>query len=255
VDSIPFEKTFGREIGSLFQQLHEANGVKFKLNSAVSRFEGTDKVEAVVLESGERIAADLVVLGVGVKPATGFIDGIDLLDDASVQVNEFFQAADGVYAAGDIASFPYWYTGEHLRIEHWRTAEQQGRIAGHNMAGNRIPYRGVPFFWTTQVGLYFRYVGHAKEWDDIIVHGDISSKSFLAYFIKDNVVCAVAGNETEREMAAIEELMRLNRMPEPYNLRSESFDILDWFEKEGELLAREFIGREREAREPLQPIV
>ncbi len=255
LDSVPLEKALGKEIGSLFQQLHEANGVTFKLNNYVSRFEGSDKVETVVLGNGERIQADLVIVGVGVNPATDFIEGIRLLGDGSVPVDEFFRAAEDVYAAGDIATFPYWYTGELLRIEHWRTAEQQGRIAGHNMAGKGIPYRGVPFFWTTQVGLYFRYVGHAKEWDDIIVHGDLASKKFIAYYLKGNLVRAVAGNDTEKEMAAIEELMRLNKMPKPDELRTESFSILDWFERGGERASEEFIPSEREAEQPSQLIL
>ncbi len=83
------------------------------------------------------------------------------------------------------------------------------------MAGKRIPYRSVPFFWTNQVGLYFRYVGYAKEWDDIIVlvQRDVSSTAFTAYYVKDNRVIAAAGNDTEKEMAAIEELIRLNQCP------------------------------------------
>jgi apoptosis-inducing factor 3 len=256
VGSVPFEKALGSEIGTLFQQLHEANGVRFKLNTNVAGFEGSEKVEAVVLENGERVPADLVVIGVGVRPATDFIDGIELLDDGSVPVDEFFRAGEHVYAAGDIATFPYWYTGERLRIEHWRTAEQQGHIAGHNMAGKRIPYRSVLFFWTNQVGLYFRYVGHAKEWDDIIVivNRDVSTTAFTAYFIKDNRVLAVAGNDTEKEMAAIEELMRLKQMPEPKQLRAESFSILDWYEKRGEKLGKDFVPSEQEGEEPLHTI-
>lgn len=251
VDSVPFKKALGSEIGTLFQQLHEANGVSFKLNTNVAGFEGSEKVEAVVLENGERIPADLVVVGVGVRPATDFIEGIELLQDGSVAVDEFFRAADNVFAAGDIVTFPYWYTGERLRIEHWRTAEQQGRIAGHNMAGKRIPYRSVPFFWTNQVGLYFRYVGYAKEWDDIIVlvQREVSSTAFTAYYIKDNRVIASAGNDTEKEMAAIEELMRLNQMPHPKELRTESFNILDWYEKRSKKRGADFILREQESEE------
>jgi NADPH-dependent 2,4-dienoyl-CoA reductase/sulfur reductase-like enzyme/nitrite reductase/ring-hydroxylating ferredoxin subunit len=255
VDSVPFEGALGAEIGSLFQQLHEANGVQFRLKEQIARLEGTERVEAVLLESGERIPADLVVVGVGVRPATDFIEGLDLLSDGSIAVDEFFQATDRVYAAGDIATFPYWYTGEWLRIEHWRTAEQQGRIAGHNMAGNEVPYRSVPFFWTTQVGLYFRYVGHVKRWDEIIVRGDISSKVFTAYYVKGGIVCAAAGNETEKEIAAIEELMRLNRMPLPHQLRAESFNILEWFEKAEDGISEEFIRRPEGFEEPTQPPV
>ncbi len=124
------------------------------------------------------------------------------------------------------------------------------------MAGKGIPYRSVPFFWTNQVGLYFRYVGHAKEWDEVIVtiQRDVSSTAFVAYYIKDNRVLAAAGNDTEKEMAAIEELMRLHQMPEPKQLRSESFNVLDWFEKASERFAGDFVRCERESGEPLHTI-
>jgi NADPH-dependent 2,4-dienoyl-CoA reductase/sulfur reductase-like enzyme len=225
-ESAPFEKVFGKEIGQMFQKMHEEKGVKFKLNSKLSKIEGNQKVEAVVLENGERIDADLVVVGIGVKPATGFLRGMDLLTDGSVKVDEYFQAAEHVYAAGDIATFPARSIGEELRIEHWRTAQQQGRVAAHNMAGKKVPYRSVPFFWSTQGDLYFRYVGHATAWEDIIVKGDVSSRVFIAFYVKNNRIVAAAGNNHEKEMAAVEELMRLGKMPAPEEMRKKSMDLV-----------------------------
>ncbi len=133
----PFEATLGPEVGALFRRAHEERGVKFKLGSIVYRFEGTSDVEAVTLEGGERIEADMVVAGVGVHPATGFLEGVGLDEDGGVFVDEHMRAADGLYAAGDIACFPDPRTGARSRIEHWRTAQQQGRVAAHNMAGRR----------------------------------------------------------------------------------------------------------------------
>ncbi len=225
-DSVPFETTLGKKVGQLFQTLHEQNGVSFRLGATVRGFEGSGAVDTVVLEDGERIQTDLVVVGVGVKPATGFLKGIELLTDGSLMVDERFRAGEGIYAAGDVATFPYPHTGEPTRIEHWRTAEQQGRIAGRNMAGKIVPYTSVPFFWTNQVGLYFRYVGFAKEWDELIVDGDISSQDFIAYYVKDKRVCAAAGNNREKEMASIEELMRADDMPDSEQLRREPAGFL-----------------------------
>jgi apoptosis-inducing factor 3 len=209
----PFEKTLGREIGKLFQQTHESHGVKFKLGAGAARFEGRDAVQAVLLDSGERIETDLVVAGIGVLPATEFLAGINLHKDGGVIVDKYLCAADGLYAAGDIASFPSLLTGEHQRIEHWRTAMQQGRIAAHNMAGQTVAYDGVPFFWTRQFDLGLLYVGYARRWDEIIFQGDVSAQNFLAFYVKDRRVLAVAGMNRDREMAAVEELMMLDRMP------------------------------------------
>src|SRR4030095_3139212 len=99
-DQAPFEKTLGVEIGALFQKIHEDNGVRFRFGAKVERITGDGKVEAVEIESGEKIDADLVVVGVGVKPATDFLKGVELSDDGGVVVDEQLRGADGLYAAG-----------------------------------------------------------------------------------------------------------------------------------------------------------
>jgi NADPH-dependent 2,4-dienoyl-CoA reductase/sulfur reductase-like enzyme/nitrite reductase/ring-hydroxylating ferredoxin subunit len=223
----PFEKTLGAEVGQLFQRIHEAHGVQFKLGASVTRFEGDSAVQWVVLDSGERVEADLVVVGVGVRPATAFLEGVELHADGGVVVDEYLRASDSVYAAGDIAYFPSALTNERQRIEHWRTAQQQGRVAAHNMAGQEIEFDGVPFFWTRQFDAGLLYVGHAASWDEIIYQGEVPAQDFLAFYVKDNCVRAVAGMNRDRDMAALEELMRLRRMPAPAQLRNGPTDFLE----------------------------
>ncbi len=231
---VPFEKTLGAEVGGLFRRVHEARGVRFKLGSGAARFEGDGAVEAVVLDSGERVEADLVVVGVGVRPATDFLEGVELREDGGVFVDGHLRAADGVYAAGDIAYFPSPSTGERQRIEHWRTAEQQGRTAAHNMAGKNVEFGGVPFFWTRQFDAGLLYVGHAASWDEIIFQGDVPSQDFLAFYVRGGRVLAVAGMNRDREMAALEELVRLGRMPSPDRLRNAPVDFLELLSGDGD---------------------
>ena len=199
--------------------MHEERSVKFKLGSVVYRFEGTSVVEAVTLEGGERIEADMVLVGVGVHPATGFLEGVTLNEDGGVVVDAHMRAADSLYAAGDIANFPDPRTGERVRIEHWRTAQQQGRVAAHNMAGRRTAFDGVPFFWTRQFDTGLLYVGHAPRWDEIIYSGDVAAQDFIAFYVKDGRALAAAGVNRDRDMTAIEELIRLNLMPGADELR------------------------------------
>jgi apoptosis-inducing factor 3 len=225
-EKVPFENVFGNEIGNLFKKKHEEKEVKFKLNNQVKSFEGNGSVKKVVLQNDEKIDADLVVIGIGVKPATEFLNGFNLENDGSIKVDEYLQVSENIFAAGDIASFNDWRNGELTRIEHWRTASQQGRIAGFNMAGKKIKYESVPFFWTNQVGLSFNYVGHTKSWDEIITHGDIGSETFVSYYIKDKKVVAAAGNFMDKELDAVEILMSENRLPTPDQLKSKSFDII-----------------------------
>ncbi|HEX8685710.1 MAG TPA: FAD-dependent oxidoreductase, partial [Pyrinomonadaceae bacterium] len=221
----PFESVLGREVGALFRRVHEEQGVKFKLGSIVYRFEGTCGVRAVRLESGECIEADMVVLGVGVHPATGFLEGVTLDAGGAVVVDAQMRAADGLYAAGDIASFPDPRTGARARVEHWRTAQQQGRVAAHNMAGRPARFDGVPFFWTRQFDTGLVYVGHAPRWDEIVYAGDVAAQDFLAFYVKDGRALAAAGVNRDRDLAALEELFRLNLMPEAKELKAGATDF------------------------------
>ena len=121
-DALPFEKTLGTEIGKLFQSVHEQNGVEFRLGRHAEKFEGDASVSAVVLDSGERIEADLVIVGIGVMPATKDIDGITLHKDGGVVTDDHLHVAENIYAAGDVVHFPDPRSGDLVRIEHWRTA-------------------------------------------------------------------------------------------------------------------------------------
>lgn len=225
--SPPFKKILGDEIGQVFQQVHEENGVSFHSGAKATQFEGNGKVEAAILDNGERLAANLVVVGTGVQPATEFLEGVTLHpQDQSVPVDEYLRAGEGLYAAGDIARYPDWQTGNATRIEHWRIAAQQGRIAAYNMAGKPVKFRGVPIFWTMQFQFALRYVGHAEQWDEIIFDGDLQQREFIAFYIKDNQVLAAASSQRDTETAAISELMRLNQMPTPEALRKGPVDLV-----------------------------
>ncbi len=224
-ESVPFEYVLGEDVGKLIRNAHEKKGVNFKLGKTVKEFKGENAVEKVVLDDGDELNADLVVIGIGVEPAAEFIDAVDKGDDGSIKVDEFFEVTDDIFAAGDIASFPYWRSGEELRIEHWRTAEQQGAIAARNMLGERIPFKGVPFFWTNQAGLYMGYAGHASEWENVIIHEDSESGKFIAYYVHNGTINAVLANSMEREIDIIDELMRINKMPAPEQVKEGFIDL------------------------------
>lgn len=223
--AVPFEKVLGAAVGQLFQQIHEAEGVQFRLETRAKAFHGAGQVESVELDTGEQLPADLVVVGIGVKPATEFLpEALLHEEDGSVVVNEYLQAAPNLYAAGDIARFPDAMTGQTTRIEHWRLALQQGRIAAHNMLGQQVPFRSVPFFWTGQFGIKLRYVGHAEVWDNVIIQGSLPEQTFLAFYTQADRVLAVAGAGRDRDIAAISELMRLERMPSVEDIRQTDTD-------------------------------
>jgi apoptosis-inducing factor 3 len=230
--SVPFEKILGEKLGKMFQKLHENQGVKFYFETKVTEFIGQEKVEAAILENGENLVIDIVIVGVGIEPNTNYLKGIQINEkDHSVSVDQYLQTETaGLFAAGDIASFPYPPVNKSIRIEHWRLAAQHGRIAAHNMLSNsdsRIAPLIVPFFWSEQYDLKLRYVGHAEEWDDVIIDGDLDGKKFLAFYAKDNNIIAVAGSGRDQDIAAISELMRLEQMPKATEIKDNAIDWMN----------------------------
>jgi apoptosis-inducing factor 3 len=200
-ESAPFEKQLGAQVGDAFVALHKTRGVIFRLGRKIRALEGEQAVRSVVLDNGERLPADLVVVGFGVKPVTDYVRGIELSEDGGVPVDAKLRAADGLYAAGDIARFPY--RGQPIRVEHWRVAEQQGCIAALNMLGQAKAFDAVPVFWTIQYMKRLDYIGHASTWDDIVIHGDLKKPELLAYYVKDGRVVAAAGLDRDKDMAAL----------------------------------------------------
>ncbi len=227
-EKTPFESIFGKAVGQMFREDHEANGVEFRLGQKVVRMSGETKVDGVYLGTRELLQADLVLMGIGVEPVTDFIDGVERNDDGSLSVDDHMQVqgVEDLYAAGDIAAFPDWRNGNPIRIEHWRLAQQLGRLAAANMIGNETRYEGVPFFWSNQFKANIRYVGYVRDWDDIIFHGDPADKKFLAYYIKDGRVAAIAGCGMNEKICELIELMRLNRLPSVDQLKTEAAQLV-----------------------------
>ncbi len=227
--SVPFERVLGKRIGEVYQKTHFDNGVNFEMESKVDSFKGDGEVREVELADGKTLSADMVILGVGVSPATGFLEGsLDLDDDGGIAVDEYLSRTEEIYAAGDVARFPDWRTGEKMRVEHWRLAQQHGRVAASNMAGERIPYRSLPLFWTNQFDIYLRYIGYTSSWDDLIITGDLDQKNFIGYFVKDRTVAAAVGSNVNQKMAALAELMREEKLPAPGEIKSDQFDPVEY---------------------------
>ena len=205
----PFESKLGPEIGAALRKLHEAKGVRFRLRSKAAGFEGDGALRAVQVENGGRIEADLAVIGFGISPLSGYLKkGIERDKQDAVVVHGTLRAADALYAAGDIASYPLMGNGKPIRVEHWRVAQQQGRIAARNMLGRGETYDAVPVFWTIQDMKRLDYVGHATEWDYVAVDGELEPPEFLAFYVRDGRVAAVAGLDRDSDMAALVLLMQ-----------------------------------------------
>ena len=200
-EQTPFEKPLGPMIGAVFTRLHAKQGVTLRAGEEVAAFEGDGAVSAVRLASGEHLPADLVVIGGGIQPATDILRGVTLAKDGGVPVDRHLRAADRLFAAGDVAAFPLYGDGAPIRVEHWRVAQQHGRVAALGMLGRETAFDSAPYFWTIHFLKRLDYVGHATEWDDIIVEGDLQKPEFIALYVKAGRVDAVIGWDRDQDMA------------------------------------------------------
>ena len=185
----PMERVLGPELGDFVRALHEEHGVIFHLGDTVTAIDG----KRATLKSGDVIEADLVVVGVGVRPRLDLAEKAGLAVDRGVTVDIFLETSvSGVYAAGDIARWPDPHSGESVRVEHWVVAERQGQTAARNMLGQLERFDAVPFFWSQHYDVPINYVGHAGRWDEIAVDGDITAKDCLLRFKREGRTLAVA---------------------------------------------------------------
>ena len=208
----PFARVLGPEIGAVFRRLHESKGVRFRLSRTVASFDGAGGLASVSLDDGERIKTDLAVIGAGITPDTALLGEAGRRDDrGGVEVDAQLRIADGLYAAGDIAAFPLRGDGPRIRVEHWRVAQQQGRLAARNMLGSAETYAAVPVFWTIQYRKRLDYAGHAERWDEVVIDGSLQEPKFLAFYVTGGTVAAVAGFDRDRAMARVIGLMQTRR--------------------------------------------
>jgi NADPH-dependent 2,4-dienoyl-CoA reductase/sulfur reductase-like enzyme len=202
----PMERVLGAELGDFVRALHEEHGVIFHLGDTVNAIDG----KRAMLKSGGVIEADVVVVGVGVRPRLALAEKAGLAIDRGVKVDAYLETSvPGIYAAGDIARWPDRHSGEAIRVEHWVVAERQGQTAARNMLGQREVFDAVPFFWSQHYDVPINYVGHAEKWDEIAIDGDIGARDCLVRYKSAGRVLAVAS--IYRDVASLEAEIAMER--------------------------------------------
>jgi NADPH-dependent 2,4-dienoyl-CoA reductase/sulfur reductase-like enzyme/nitrite reductase/ring-hydroxylating ferredoxin subunit len=188
-DEVPLARVMGEEIGRSIRALHEEHDVVFHLQQTAESIDET----GVTLKGGTRLEADLVVMGVGVRPSIQLAQDAGLAIDRGVVVDEYLSTSTpGIWAAGDIVAWPDRHSGERLRVEHWVVAERQGQTAARNILGRRERFDAVPFFWSAHYDVTIAYVGHATKWDRIAISGSFPDRNIVAAFHAGDRITAVA---------------------------------------------------------------
>ena len=224
MEKVPLERVLGEKVGGGLQKFLEGKSLKFHLNASVDKAEpsssNASNVGAVVLKDGTKLEADLVILGVGVAPATTYLrdnSAVTLEKDGSLKTDENFvvNGLKDVYAIGDIATYPYHGPGgqgTHTRIEHWNVAQNAGRAVAATIASAPAPAKFIPVFWSA-FGAQLRYCGNTPNgWDDAVVLGKPDEGKFAVYYTKGDIVVAMATMGWDPAMVQSAELMKLNKM-------------------------------------------
>jgi NADPH-dependent 2,4-dienoyl-CoA reductase/sulfur reductase-like enzyme/nitrite reductase/ring-hydroxylating ferredoxin subunit len=216
-EQLPLERVLGPEVGRFVQGLHLEHGIRFHLGTGPRSITATE----VELENGEHLAADLVVMGVGVRPRTQLAEAAGLRVENGIVVDAQLRAsASGIWAAGDVARYPDPRSAELVRVEHWAAAERQGQAAARAMLGRGGAFLDVPFFWSAHYDVVVCAVGHATRWDAIEVHGSLEARdATVAYRLggqvlqivtvgRDGVSLAAEAALERGDAAALEGLLR-----------------------------------------------
>jgi NADPH-dependent 2,4-dienoyl-CoA reductase/sulfur reductase-like enzyme len=197
----PLERVLGPAFGDFIRAFHEEHGVKFHLGRTTKEI----RAGSVLLDDGTELSADLVAMGVGVKPSLALAERAGCKIDRGVVVNELLETSvSGIYAAGDIARFPDRWSGQSIRVEHWVVAERLGQAAARNILGAKQPFRDVPFFWSGHYDVSINYVGHAEKWDRIEVLGSIPGKDCIAAYFDGERIAAFASIFRDKESLVAE---------------------------------------------------
>jgi NADPH-dependent 2,4-dienoyl-CoA reductase/sulfur reductase-like enzyme len=203
-EEIPMQRVLGKELGHFVRELHEQHGVLFHLGQTVTSI----SEHSVTLKNGTTLDADLVVVGIGVRPNMELAQQAGLRIEGGVLVDEYLRtSASDIWAAGDIARWPDRYSGTAIRVEHWVVAEQQGQAAARNMLGHHQPYNAAPFFWSAHYDVAINYVGAAQDWDEAKVVGSIAERDALVAYRKNGRTLAVASVNRDADCLGIQVAM------------------------------------------------
>jgi NADPH-dependent 2,4-dienoyl-CoA reductase/sulfur reductase-like enzyme len=218
---VPLERAVGAEVGALTADVHRDHGVDVRLGVGVSRIDGADRVEQVQLADGTVIEADLVVVGVGVAPNTGWLEGSGLALDNGVVCDAACLAAPGIVAAGDVARWPSPRFGAALRVEHWDNAVTMGEHAARTLLADLAaagrgsyaaePYDPVPWFWSDQYDRKIQLAGWASGADEMqVVDGSFDERRFAAIYRTGDRISGVLAMNRPRQVAIYRKLIERN---------------------------------------------
>ena len=207
MESRILERVTTEEMSAFYHQLHTDEGVNILTSTQAKAFKGSETVESVVCGDHE-IPADLVIVGIGILPNTEMAEAAGLETNNGLVVDEHCRTSnEHIFAAGDCTNHPNPILNRRLRLESVPNAMEQGRVAASNMLGGSKSYASMPWFWSDQYEHKLQMVGFSKDSDQSIVRGDMASKSFTVFYLKDDSIIAADSVNNPKEFMASKQLV------------------------------------------------
>ena len=186
MDTLPLRRVLGDEVARVFADLHREHEVDLRLHSGVREIRGTGSADTVVLDDGTELPADVIVAGVGIRPATELAEDAGLTVDDGIRVDAGLRTSDpDIYAAGDVARADHPLYPAPVRVEHWANALDGGPAAAKSMLGRPVVFDKVPYFFSDQYDLGMEYSGYVgpEGYDEVVFRGDVAGREFLAFWV------------------------------------------------------------------------
>jgi 3-phenylpropionate/trans-cinnamate dioxygenase ferredoxin reductase subunit len=214
-------------VGSWFAEFHRRQGVTVLTDATVDRLEGSERVERVVLRDGSILPADMVIVGIGIIPATQIAGEAGLAIENGIVVDEFGQTADpDIFAAGDVANLPNPILGYRMRLESWANAQNGGIAVAKNMVSDSMtPYSEVPWFWSDQYDLNLQIAGAPVKWDKLVTRGDPASGKFMMFYLSAGRVVAANTFNLGRDMRFARRLIETGKVVAESDLADEKSNL------------------------------
>jgi len=225
---VPMKHALGAEIGDVYAQIHRDEGVRFELGSTIDDI--TEGASGLKLRTsrGIEIDCDLLVVGIGLVPNAGFLDGSGIDLDNGVVVDEFAETnVPGVYAAGDVANHWHPLYGRRMRVEHHDNALQQAACAMSNMLGEKTSYKTVHWVWSDQYEHNMQFAGSNLGCDEVVLRGSVDDRKFAVFYLKQGRMMAVLGVNNGREVVAARRLIATGACFDPAALRDPGVKLKD----------------------------
>jgi 3-phenylpropionate/trans-cinnamate dioxygenase ferredoxin reductase subunit len=224
--NVPYENILGEEIGAFYRDVHAGQGVNLLLSDGVESFEGDGRLARVRTTGGRTVECDFAVVGIGVVPRAQLAEDAGLEVGNGIVVDASLKTSNpNIFAAGDVASAWHPFFEQHVRVEHWANALNQGPAAARAMLGDDSGYDRIPYFYSDQYDVGMEYSGHAPSWDEVVMRGDREGGEFMAFWLKDRRVIAGMNINVWDVNEQVQALIRSRREVERELLASEEISL------------------------------